>query len=248
MTESHGVDVDVVAPPLLGQRLGHAEDAGLGRGIVGLPGVATGGDRGNVDHLAVDHTAFGGFLLGQGADDRLGGTQDAERCGQVAVDDGVPLLVAHLLDHVVPGVAGVVDDDVDAAVVLDSSLDEAIGEIDSGDTADAGHGFAASGADLGNHFFSRAGIQVIDHHTGAIARQFQRDAATDATTGTGDQGDFAFKFFHCHCLLIKSGCQCVRSVRPGPRPPRPPPWLRHTGWRTGSAGARAFRRRPRISR
>src|SRR3546814_9001876 len=47
------------------------------------------------------------------------------------VDDRLPLLVAHLLDHVVPGVAGVVDDDVEAAQLLDRRVDEALGKTRS---------------------------------------------------------------------------------------------------------------------
>ncbi|MCY1418738.1 hypothetical protein D9M71_343060 [compost metagenome] len=119
----------------------------------------------------------------------------------MAVDDGVPLLVRHLLDHVVPGVAGVVDDDVDAAVVLDSGLDEAIGEVDSGHAAYAGDSFTASGTDLGNHFLGRSGVQVVDDHLGAVARQLQGYFTTDATAGAGYQGDFTFELFHCSVLV-----------------------------------------------
>ena len=116
-------------------------------------------------------------FLAMRADDRLGSAQDAERCGEVAVDDRVPLLVAHLLDHVVPGVAGVVDDDVDRAEVVDRGLDEAIGEIGRRDAADAGDGFTAQGTDFSDHFFGRAGVQVVDHDARAVAGQLQGDTA-----------------------------------------------------------------------
>ncbi|MCY1459790.1 hypothetical protein D9M71_772940 [compost metagenome] len=115
----------------------------------------------------------------------------------MAVDDGVPLLVGHLLDHVVPGVAGVVDDDVDATEVVDSGLDEAVGEIDSGHAAHAGNGFTAGSADFRNHFFSRSGVEVVDHDFGAVGSQLQGDLTANATAGAGYQGDFAFELFHC---------------------------------------------------
>ena len=54
--ERDRVDGDVVAAPLLGQGLGQADHAGLGRGVVGLPGVAAqAGDGGDVDDLAAGY-------------------------------------------------------------------------------------------------------------------------------------------------------------------------------------------------
>ncbi|MNY46983.1 hypothetical protein D3C86_1822150 [compost metagenome] len=59
------------------------------------------------------------------------------------IDHGVPLLVGHTLDHVVPGVARVVHDDVDSAERVNRGLDEAIAEVGVGHAADTGHGFSA---------------------------------------------------------------------------------------------------------
>ncbi|MOA20137.1 hypothetical protein D3C78_1405620 [compost metagenome] len=114
----------------------------------------------------------------------------------MAVHDGVPLLVGHLLDHVVPGVAGVVDDDVDAAEAFHRGLDEAVGEVRSGDAAHAGDGFAAGGADFRDHFLGGSGVQVVDHDFRAIGGQLQGDLTADAAAGAGYQGDFAFELFH----------------------------------------------------
>ncbi|MCY1455343.1 hypothetical protein D9M71_724720 [compost metagenome] len=132
----------------------------------------------------------------------------------MAVEDGVPLLVAHLLDHIVPGVAGVVDDDVDAAKVVDRSLDEAVGEIDRRDTAHASDGFTPGVANLGDHFFSGCRIQVVDHHARTVSGQFQRHAASDATAGSCDQRDLTFEFFH-GVFLVLMGVQ-VRATTASP--------------------------------
>ncbi|MNC37445.1 hypothetical protein D3C75_860110 [compost metagenome] len=169
-TEGHGVDIDLQAAPLLGQGLGHADDAGLGGGVVGLTGVTASGHGGNVDDLAQHFAAFRGVFLSLGADDRLGCTQNAERCGQVAVDDRVPLFVGHFLNDVVPGVPGVVDDDVDATVALHGSLYEALGEIGGGHAADAGNGFTTGLANFSHDFFGRCRVQIVDHDFGAIGR------------------------------------------------------------------------------
>src|SRR5688500_8318691 len=51
--EGDGVDLYVELPPLLRQRLSQPDDAGLARGVVGLPGVAARPRRrGDVDDLA----------------------------------------------------------------------------------------------------------------------------------------------------------------------------------------------------
>ena len=63
------------------------------------------------------------------------GAQDAERRGQMHVENRVPLVVGHLLDHAVPGVAGVVDEDVAAAEAVDRGLDDALAEVGRGDVA-----------------------------------------------------------------------------------------------------------------
>ncbi|MNM95601.1 hypothetical protein D3C81_1080530 [compost metagenome] len=117
------------------------------------------------------------------------------------------------LDAVTPGVAGVVDDDVDAAKGVDRGLHQALGEILGGDAADAGHGFAAGRADFRDHALSRLGIQIVDHHSGAIGGQLQGHAAADATTGAGHDGGFSCQLAH---LLSSSFAQ-----RPGRGKPPP---------------------------
>lgn len=74
--------------------------------------------------------------------------------GCVQVDNGVPLLVGHLVDHAIPCVACIVDDDVDLAVAkvggfLDECLD--IGVVK--DIACYRDGLAAVGFDRGDYGF-----------------------------------------------------------------------------------------------
>ena len=47
---------------------------------------------------------------------------------EVDVEHGLELLVGHLLDRRVPGVAGIVDDDVEPAECIDGGADEPIGK------------------------------------------------------------------------------------------------------------------------
>jgi hypothetical protein len=100
VAEGHGVHRHVVAAELLGQRLGQADDARLAGRVVRLAGVAVDArGRRDVDDLAHDAPALGALLLDGLAEMLLEGAQDAERRGQMHVEDGVPLLVGHLLDH-----------------------------------------------------------------------------------------------------------------------------------------------------
>src|SRR5215207_11336598 len=79
--EGDGVDLYVELPPLLRERLGEPDDAGLARRVVGLPGVAARARRRrDVDDLARLRTpqrfllAFGRLaqVVGRGADDAEG--------------------------------------------------------------------------------------------------------------------------------------------------------------------------------
>ena len=130
----------------------------------------------------------------------LEGAQDAERRGQVNVEDGVPLLVAHLLDDRVPGVAGVVHDDVAVAEGIDRRLDDAVAEVGLGDVAVAGHRLAAHLLDLGDGLLRRRLVDVVDHHLGAVAHQAQRDLPADAATRAGDDRHLAIHLTHLTSL------------------------------------------------
>ena len=132
---------------------------------------------------------FGGL-----ADEVGCGAQDAERRGQVHGQHGFPLLVAHLLQHVVPGVASVVDDDVDAAKGVERGLDEALAKVGLGHAADAGHGLTTAGDDVGHGLLGRGLVQVVDDDTGAFAGELERDFTANAAAGARDQGHLAFEF------------------------------------------------------
>ena len=119
------------------------------------------------------------------------------------VDHRVELLIAHLADEAVPGVARVVDDDIDAAEPVDPALDEIIGKARRRDRSRNGQRLAANGFDFGNHLIRRVRVQIVQHHIGAVFRKFQRDGAADAAPGTGDIGGLACKFAHLFKVLCR---------------------------------------------
>ena len=97
------------------------------------------------------------------------------------VEHGLKLFVGHLLDRRVPGVAGVVDDDIESAERLHRGGDEAIGKASLGDAAVDRDGFAAGGLDFGGDRIAWRRVEIVDHDLGAFAGEFQRDGAADAT-------------------------------------------------------------------
>jgi hypothetical protein len=125
--EGHGIDVDLELAPFLGQRLGQADHPGLGRRVVDLPGVAhRAGDRADVDDLAKDLATLVALGLRGLTQVRSRGADDPEGHDGVDLEHGLELLVGHLVGHAVPGVAGIVDDDVELAELVDGLLDELV--------------------------------------------------------------------------------------------------------------------------
>ncbi len=111
----HAVDGDAAAAEFARQRARHAGHAGLGGRVVGLAGVAGGADhRGDVDDAAVALLHHGAHHGAAQAEDRL----------QVGVEHGVPVLVLHAHGEHVARDAGVVDQHVQPAVLLDDGVDQ----------------------------------------------------------------------------------------------------------------------------
>ncbi|MNN67324.1 hypothetical protein D3C81_1829500 [compost metagenome] len=111
----------------------------------------------------------------------------------MAVDNGVPLLVGHFLDDVIPGESGVVDDNVDATERVQCRFNATLAEIRRCDVTDAGSRFPPHRLNLRNDFVSRLLVQVIDDDPGSLTGELQRHTTSDATAGTGDNGHFAFE-------------------------------------------------------
>src|SRR5690606_9417975 len=96
-------------------------------------------------------------------------------------------------DDVVPGITGVVDDDVERAEAFAGGAHEFIGETGGGDVAGQAFGAPAGGAHRALGFGGAAVIQVVDHHGGARGGQLLRDGSSDTPSGPGDDGALSFE-------------------------------------------------------
>ncbi len=184
---------------LLGQRLGQAEHAGLGGGVVDLADVAgLADDRGHVDDPA---GAADDHVLDRG----LGHVKGS---GQVDRDDLLPVIVGHLGHGPVNGDPGVVHQDVDPAVLADHLMQHASAVIGAADVA------LMDGDPLAWIVAGRAGqellrglmtVPVAGRDMRALVGQFAADGGAYAAGAAGDQrhpaldhaGPGLFYLLHC---------------------------------------------------
>jgi hypothetical protein len=141
--------------------------------------------------LSISCLAFAGLPNGVGSS-----PQDSKRRSHVDIDHRVPLLVGGLLDHAVPGVASVVDDNVDAGEALERGADEALPELRVGDVADACDRLGADLPKIVDRVIGDCRVQVVDHNARALTAKFERNLSSDAAPGSRDEGNLSVKFGH----------------------------------------------------
>ncbi len=139
------VDGDAVALELLRDDDREAGDARLRGAVVRLADVAEDARRARGADDAPAHVLARLRLL---APVRGGVLRRREVALEVDGDDGVPLLLGHVHEHPVAEDPGVVDEDVEAAELVDRLLDHATGAREVGDVLAVRDRLAAGGADL----------------------------------------------------------------------------------------------------
>ena len=114
---SHAVYGNTAAAQLTRQSAGHTCYASLGCCVVGLTGVARGTDHaGHTDDAAK-------ALLHHGANSR---TTESENSLQIGIQNGFPVLILHAHGQGVTGDAGIIDQHMQTAFVLDQIVNKRV--------------------------------------------------------------------------------------------------------------------------
>jgi hypothetical protein len=137
-------------------------------------------DGGNVDDLAV------ALLFHQ----RQHGGDAVEDAADVDVDHLVPFVDFQRFERRERHQAGVVDDDIDMAVLFDGDGDEGLHVFEAGDIERGELDGAAFAAQLGGDVFEAVGAACADDDVVAAAGEQAGGGFADAAAGTGDEDDF----------------------------------------------------------
>ena len=103
------------------------------------------------------------------------------------------LLVAHLVGHSVPRVAGVVDDDVDLAERIACRLHESFGGAFPGEVTTP---YGCLSGDLRGDLFREIGVDVADQDARTVLGQELGGRTADSTRRTGHDRSLAFEHSH----------------------------------------------------
>ena len=111
------------------------------------------------------------------------------------------------MNHVVPGITGIIDDDVQTAETFDRGIDQFFTQIPPDHVACTGKGFSTRVIYCFDNLVRWLCVEVIDYYSCACASQFVRNSLADTTAGTGYERYFSFQYFHILAphLLIGSG-------------------------------------------
>ncbi len=112
------------------------------------------------------------------------------------IQHGIPLLVVNFLNHIIPSVPGIVDNDVQVIKRIHRCFHKPHTKIFCRDTAGTDHRFGAHPLNVTDQLFKRFGIQIIDHQSSTFTGQLQCYFTTYAATGTGHQRHFSRQLFH----------------------------------------------------
>src|SRR4030042_6863423 len=162
-----------------GQGLGEPDDPRFRGGIVGLPGIPHDAhDRGDVDDPAkavADHRP----------DSRPG---EVEHTVQVHRQDGVPFLLPHPHQVIVPRDAGVVDQVVDPLILPDDSFDDVRGLVEAGGIGRMDRGASAVPNDSLGHPLEFLALGIAQKNQRPFFGQLEGNRLSNSLGRAGNQG------------------------------------------------------------
>ena len=181
-----GVDGDAEARAFLGQRLGEAVDARLGRGVVDLAILAG---------LAVDAADIDDAAELGGAHAVEGQLAQVVAGAEVGIDHRIPHVASHACQRTVAGDAGIVHQDFDRPDIRDDLLERLLAGLEAADV-ELGHPDPGLLVECGCRFFV-AGI--VGDNNPALLLQRSADGRADSSCSARYQCDPCHRFLPADC-------------------------------------------------
>jgi hypothetical protein len=126
--------------------------------------------------------------------------------------DRIPIVLAHLVDEVVAGDAGIVDEDVDRAEPQGHLLDHALDLVGDGDIGlDADRLDPRARRDASRGRLGGGQIEIAQRHRGAVLGQALGGRLADAARAAGDEGDPPLRP-SCHGAFLPSARHCEERI------------------------------------
>ena len=115
---------------------------------------------------------------------------------QIDVQDGVPDVVVQVVEGLVTGDAGVVDDDVDFAELLGGGRHQAAGLLELDRVLRGDEDLPACLLHRLRGLLGGVGIDVVHHDGRSLPREQDGGGPADAPAAPGDDGDLAVETSH----------------------------------------------------
>ena len=128
-------------------------------------------------------------------------TGNPKAAAKVHVDDGIEVFPGHPMENGIAQDAGVIDDDIELAEIIDRAVYDSLGGLEVGHALEVGHRLAACRSYFLDNVFGRRSRlpgavemspEVVDDHLGALFSHQEHFFAADSASGPGDDRYFAF--------------------------------------------------------
>src|SRR5947209_9080382 len=112
------------------------------------------------------------------------------------IQNSLPLLVGHILDHCVPCIACVIDNNIYRAKAIERALNNLLRKCRIGHIASDHNRLAACVSNRGGSLLSWCRVQITHHHRSPFRREEFGGGGSNAATRASQNSNFAIKHTH----------------------------------------------------
>src|SRR5260370_13259905 len=130
------------------------------------------------------------------ADKFRGLTQDTEWRGCMHIEHRIPLLIGHVLNHRVPGISCIVDDNVYTPKGVECGFNELSRKCGVGHIASHHDSFTPSSADIASSPLRRSRLEVAYHNRCSLCAEHFSCSRSPTASSAGQNSYFAINHTH----------------------------------------------------